>query len=449
MNISPSSLHTPFRHSAYQCIRQTQPSTRIPLRHVQRRQQHQQQRRYLSARAPTPMSRFTVNPQRRAGAQDPTNPVQRYQRTIALCAAGILASALGMYAIIGTSGLEKNVQDDKKDPSPSSDRGYERGKIIKLEGPLGLAENPTTTIIDGIEQISTGNSTIPTFPKTIKLPSGGSQALSTDRRAGDEFPTNFKTEEYTLLGLGIRTVSFLSIQVYVVGLYIANSDIAALQQHLVKRAATPVTASAVNESAVTATSLVPGEREALKEMLLDPEQGQEIWNQILRDTGIRTALRIVPTRNTDFLHLRDGWVRAITAQAQSANARAKDVAAKQGSSIPAGALVTSEFADDSFGTALNDFKSLFGGGVRKNVPQGQVLYLLRNKVGGLETMFHAGDGKPLVWLGAMQDERVSRLLWMGYLAGKKVASEGARKSVVDAVMEIVQRPVGTVEQRVV
>ncbi|OJD19427.1 hypothetical protein AJ78_00601 [Emergomyces pasteurianus Ep9510] len=446
MNTPSLSLRTPFRHSAYQCIRQTQHSTRIPLHHVQRHQRPHH--RSLSARAPTPMSRFTVNPQRRAGAQDPANSIHRHKRTIVLCAAGIVASALGMYAIIGTSGLDKKAQIDKRDPPPSSDRGYDRGKIVKLEGPSGLAENPSITIIDGIEQVPTGNSTIPTFPKAIKLPSGGSQALSTGGRAGDEFPTNAKTEDYTLLGLGIRTVSFLSIQVYVVGLYIANSDISALQQHLVRQAATPVSASAVNESAVTATSLVPGEREALREMLLDPEKGQEVWNQMLRDTKIRTALRIVPTRNTDFLHLRDGWVRAITAQAQSANARAKEVAAKQGSSIPADAVVTSEFEDDSFGTALNDFKSLFGGGVRKNVPKGQILYLLRNKMGGLETMLHVGGGKPLVWLGAMDDERVSRLLWMGYLAGKKVASEGARKSVVDAVMEIVERPVGTVEQRV-
>ncbi|PGH10421.1 hypothetical protein GX51_00180 [Blastomyces parvus] len=446
MNIPPSSLHTPLRRSAFQCIRQTQRSTRAPLRHAQ-----QQQHRHVSAGAPTPVSRFSVNPQRRAGAQDPTNPAQRYQRSIALCAAGIVASALGMYAIINSSGLEKDVPNDKKDlQSPSqSDRGYDRGKIIKLEGPPGLGENPTTTIIDGIEQIPTENSTIPTFPKTIKLPVGASQALPAGARAGDEFPPNTTTEEYTLLGLGIRSVSFLSIQVYVVGLYIANSDIATLQQHLIKRAATPVTSSAVNGNDVVATSLVPAERDALKQMLLDPEQGQEVWNEILRDTRVRTALRIVPTRNTDFLHLRDGWVRAITAQAQSANARAREVVAKQGSTIPAGAVVTSEFEDDSFGTSLNDFKSLFGGGARKNVPKGQILYLLRNKVGALETMLDAGNGKPLVWLGSMQDERVSRLLWMAYLAGKKVASEGARKSVVDGVIGVVGRPVGTVEQRVV
>ncbi|EGE80168.1 hypothetical protein BDDG_03109 [Blastomyces dermatitidis ATCC 18188] len=445
MNIPSSSLHTPFRRSAIPCIRQTQRSTRIPFRHSQ-----QQQRRHVSAGGPSPVARFTVNPQRRAGAQDPTNPVQRYHRSIALCAAGIVASAIGMYAIINTSGLEKNAQSDKKDgqSSSSSDRGYDRGKIIKLEGPPGLGDNQTTTIIDGIEQIPTENSTIPTFPKTIRLPVDAPQALPSGGRAGDDFPPNTKTEEYTLLGLGIRSVSFLSIQVYVVGLYIANSDIAALQQHLIKQAATPVTSSAVNGNAVVATSLVPGEREALKQMLLDPEQGQEVWNDILRDTGVRTALRIVPTRNTDLLHLRDGWVRAITAQAQSANARAQDVAAKQGSAIPAGAVVTSEFEDDSFGTSLNDFKSLFGGGARKNVPKGQILYLLRNKVGGLETMLDLENGKPMVWLGSMQDERVSRLLWMAYLAGKKVASEGARNSVVDGVMGIVGRPVGTVEQRV-
>ncbi|PGH17769.1 hypothetical protein AJ79_00910 [Helicocarpus griseus UAMH5409] len=441
MNIPPSSLHTPFRRSAYQCVRQTQRSNRIPLHHVQRQQQH----RCLSANAPGSAPRFTVDPSRRATGRSPADSAQRHKRTMALCAAGIVASGLGMYVIIGTADLDTN---DKKKKPPSSDKPYTGpGSVVKLDGPAGMEMDPKVTVIDGVEQVPTGNSTIPFFPKTIKLPKNdGSEA--TGRQAGDEIPSSSQTEQYTLIGQGIRTVSFLSIQVYVVGLYIATSDIAAIQQRLVRRAATPTSASAVNESAVAATSLVPGEREELKKMLLDPEKGEEIWNQVLRDSGIRTALRIVPTRNTDFLHLRDGWVRAITARAQSANARAKELAAKQGSSIPAGAVVESEFADDSFGNAVSDFKTLFGGGVRKNVPKGHILYLLRDRMGGLETMFQAGDRKLLVWLGEVRDERLSRLLWMGYLAGKKVASEGARKSVVDGVMEIVERPIGTVEQRV-
>ena len=57
--------------------------------------------------------------------------------------------------------------------------------------------------------------------------------------------------EYQLLGLGIRTVSFLGIQVYVVGMYVATEDIAALQEGLIRKIAP------------TATTLVAGEKESL------------------------------------------------------------------------------------------------------------------------------------------------------------------------------------------
>lgn len=52
-------------------------------------------------------------------------------------------------------------------------------------------------------------------------------------------------------------------------------------------------------------------------------------------------------------------------------------------------------------------------------------------------------------LGGVNDERISRLVWMGYLAGENIASEDARQSVVDGVMDLVERPIGTVETQVI
>jgi hypothetical protein len=49
----------------------------------------------------------------------------------------------------------------------------------------------------------------------------------------------------------------------------------------------------------------------------------------------------------------------------------------------------------------------------------------------------------------VEDERVSRALWLNYLAGKKVASEPARKNIVEGIMEFVERPIGTVAAQVV
>jgi len=61
------------------------------------------------------------------------------------------------------------------------------------------------------------------------------------------------------------------------------------------------------------------------------------------------------------------------------------------------------------------------------------------------------DGRSLGWehLGALSDERVGRLVWLNYLAGAKVASEPARRSIVDGVLDLVGRPIGTVETKVV
>jgi hypothetical protein len=67
----------------------------------------------------------------------------------------------------------------------------------------------------------------------------------------------------------------------------------------------------------------------------------------------------------------------------------------------------------------------------------------------MDALFQPEPTKPMRWMGRVVDERVSRLVWLNYLAGKTVSSEGARQSIVDGLMAIVERPVGTVVQRVV
>jgi hypothetical protein len=52
-------------------------------------------------------------------------------------------------------------------------------------------------------------------------------------------------------------------------------------------------------------------------------------------------------------------------------------------------------------------------------------------------------------VGVVPDERISRLIWLNYLAGSKVASEAARQNIITGVMEFVERPVGTVATQVV
>jgi Chalcone isomerase like len=208
-------------------------------------------------------------------------------------------------------------------------------------------------------------------------------------------------------------VSFVGLQVYVVGFYVATSDIASFQSYLVKTI-NPI-----------ATTLVPTERDLLRKSLLDPTEGEETWTTILRESGCRTAFRIVPVRDTDFHHLRDGFIRAVGARSQ------RDAASYQ---------------DDDFAAAVKDFKGLFN---RGSAPKRKELLLCRDGRGELAVLYSDGKGKGRQLLGNIKDERISRLLWLNYLAGKKVASEPARQSVIDGVMEFVERPIGTVATQVV
>ncbi|KAF7630266.1 chalcone-flavanone isomerase-domain-containing protein [Aspergillus flavus] len=405
-------------------------------------------RQYLrpTGATPTPQRLLSTT---RALRSTPKNPLRnstssrareaeiaRSKNTMTLSAAGIVACAAAMYGVIKLDvfGLDQVSPKEEEHKVEVQKEG-----AMKLDGPAGFGGNASVIRVqgqDGAEEVSTGTSTIPTFPSVIRLP----KAIDAGSlKAGDEVPESVEEEEYQLLGLGIRTVSFLKIQVYVVGMYVAKSDISELQQRLVRTAVNPPGAKegvVDTPGATSATSLVSTERQGLKELLLDAERGDEVWDAVIRGDGLKTAFRIVPTRNTDFLHLRDGWVRGITGRAQKANAKALEGA-------------QSEFQDESFGTALNDFKSLFGGGQRKNVPKGQTLLLVRGGRGELDALFHPDPAKPVRFLGRVSDERISRLVWLNYLAGKNVSSEGARQSVVDGVMGIVERPVGTVVQKIV
>ena len=331
-----------------------------------------------------------------------------YQRRSYYAAGGAITCMLATLLLVSFIPKEQNDarSDDPLNRLESGTpvvRGVTGGLEIRKAG-KGILDQGKK---DGVDEVPTGTSTVPTFPKTIQLPDDGSAAI------------DGKTE-YQLVGLGIRTVSFLGIQVYVVGLYIATDDISSLQQALIRKV-DPV-----------ATTLIKTEKDNLKSLLLDPQRSEEIWSSVLKDTKLRSALRIVPTRNTDFQHLRDGWVRGITARSQAASRSGND-----------------EYEDGGFGNAMQDFKVIFSGGARKSVPKTKTLLLMRDRNGALNVWYDDGtEGQEMVKIGGVRDERIGRLVWVGYLAGKSVASEGARKNIVDGVMEFVERPIGTVATQV-
>jgi hypothetical protein len=291
--------------------------------------------------------------------------------------------------------------------APNSVNEKFQGKevIIAPGGQKLLAHDRKTG--EDIELVETGTSTIPHFPKTIHLPAPSSSSSAND-----------DDTEYTLLGLGIRTVSFLSVQVYVIGFYIQTSSLSTLQRRLIKR---------VNP---LASSLVSTEKTELKNLLLDGEASYELWNEILSDKsiGLKTAFRVVPVRNTDFTHLKDGFVRGITARTQVAKSKGDMT-----------------FEDETFGTAMKDFKALMSG--KGSAPTGSVLVLTRAGDGTLGLLYQDKTGK-VEDFGTLRDERIARLLWLNYMGGKKVSSESMRQGVVNGIIDVVSRPLGSVETKV-
>lgn len=342
-------------------------------------------------------------------------------------AAGAAAGAISIvyccyqiYLVLQEDEQAKKQQTSSSSPSLTPRRGTQLDSSLPANDPL---RDPGRKVVihdeEGREVVQTGNSTVPLFPRTLELPDFAS---ANSKGAGEETdrasvtsptlilpPSATGDTEYTLVGLGTRSVSFLGINVYVLGYYIATADIAELQARLVKN---------INPIAST---LVSTEKDDLRKKLLDVEESEKIWQELLQDRiPARSLVRVVPVRDTDFPHLRDGFMRAIQAR-------------------------TAEEKDEEFGEAMREFKRIF---TRGKVPKQKELLMLRDRAGRLTMVFDDGKSKGRQLLGTVDDERISRALWMNYLGGKKVASEEAKKNIVNGVMEFVERPVGTVAAQV-
>lgn len=395
----------------------TSTSTCPGCTHVQtlRLRLHQQQSRAF-IRAPQPSSRRealdTINVQRLAKRHAEWHNT-RQQFLAGGAAAGFITIIYLTYKIYAALRVDK--QQSQSGSSTQLDSALPAGDPLSDPGRKVVRHDK-----DGREVVPTGNSTVPEFPRTIEVPNFDG-ANSSSARPADGIPNAaaptlivpasvMADTEYTLVGLGTRSVSFLGINVYVVGYYVATADIAELQARLIRR---------VNPIAST---LISSEKDELRAKLLDPVEGEAIWDELLR-SGVpaRSCVRVVPVRDTDFPHMRDGFVRAIQPRVDGAK-------------------------DEKFGEAMREFKRIFN---RGKVPKQQELLMLRGRDGRLTMVFDDGKSAERQVLGTVDDERISRALWMNYLGGKKVASEEVRKNIVSGVMEFVERPIGTVATQVV
>lgn len=320
----------------------------------------------------------------------------------------------------------QNVQCD----ATADDNAKFQGRPVHV---IGAGEDKRIITEDEaqVELVETGTSSVPYFPRAIYLPSSPADAQPTAPARPNTAvnPGNIQNhEEYTLIGLGIRSVSIFSIQVYVLGLYVRTADLSTLQARLIHY---------VNQEAST---LVPSEKDTLRSAMLDPVHSAEIWQQLLA-SGIKTAWRISPTRNTDFAHLRDGWITGIKRGTQAASAAAAASALGPAST---------EYESESFGEAVKSFKDMFNGWGK--TAKGSVVTLLRDQRGALQVIFEdPAKQQPAARaevIGTVADARIAKLIWLGYTAGKNVSSEEARKGVADGCLVLASRPVGSAETMV-
>ncbi|KAK9478348.1 chalcone-flavanone isomerase-domain-containing protein [Lipomyces japonicus] len=192
-------------------------------------------------------------------------------------------------------------------------------------------------------------------------------------------------KKYALLGLGVRTVSFLKIHVYAVGVYVAEDDLDKLI------------------SVVKNDSKDGDVRNALFE-------SNSILIESLLEHNIKIGLRIVPVRNTDFSHLRDGFIRSINQTLKIKGSYSADVDASEG---------------------VTQLRSLFSR--KKSVPKNGELLLVKNDQGELQCSYADGRHPNKEHLGDVKDSIVINALFLHYLTGPNAASEQARLTFIDSV----------------
>lgn len=193
------------------------------------------------------------------------------------------------------------------------------------------------------------------------------------------FPTKLELgNKLSLVGLGVRTVSFLRVKVYSAAFYVEDRVLDTL-------------AKLPGWSAFSAEQI--GNDTLISALL----QASDCAIRIGTSGLPYSQLIAVPVRGTDLAHLRDGWVRAIQARQKLARKSAS---------------ITTE-QDEDVTQAVQTLKALFPA---RSVPKGSALILERSKNGELRILV---DGE---LLGTMRHEWMSRELFAAYFADENTIS---------------------------
>ncbi|KAG7860110.1 hypothetical protein KL919_002815 [Ogataea angusta] len=205
---------------------------------------------------------------------------------------------------------------------------------------------------------------------------------------------------FQLLGYGIRTVTFLNMKVYALGLYVAREDLPLLKKTL---------------------SSVSPEPSQVAFSLRDPALSPQVV-ELLLSSGVRFSAKIVPVRNTDFNHLRDGLIKSI-----KSNPKYKELV-KRG-----------DGTDEKLSAGLDQLRKAFG--ARKvTASKNSTLMLQLLSDGKLALSFQQYTTRDKMAepfsMGVVEEPLIGRLLFLSYLSGAKPLSEPARSKAIDGFISL-------------
>ncbi|QLL32463.1 hypothetical protein HG536_0C06320 [Torulaspora globosa] len=207
--------------------------------------------------------------------------------------------------------------------------------------------------------------------------------------------------EFSMLGYGFRSVTFISFKVYALGIYIADQD-----RHLVA----DVLDSKFLTTAFIDTDASRSHKENVKQALDDPEKSTLLIGNLL-DSGVRMAAKLTPIRNTDFNHLRDGFIRTILNHPEAKNNQ------------------------EVLSAGLDELKQAFSEKGRIAKDDDLVVELQAN--GGLQFFYFNRKKDQVTTMGRVQEPLVGKLLFSQYMSGPKPLSPSAKESVASHLAAMV------------
>ncbi|CCD24648.1 Aim18p NDAI_0D03340 [Naumovozyma dairenensis CBS 421] len=214
-----------------------------------------------------------------------------------------------------------------------------------------------------------------------------------------KYPFDLK---YSLLGVGVRSVTVVTFKVYALGIYVADKD-----KYMIPKL---FNSNYLSKAFIDTFDSTKSHAENLRLALMDPVKSTILINELL-DNGINLMAKISPMRNTNFNHLRDGMIRTIKKHPEA------------------------EKNKEALDKGILDLRKAFN---RKGaLDKDDDLYVQLLNDGALQLTFHSKKRDEFFKLGRCEDPIIGRYLFSQYVSGPAPLSIMTRDAVVKGICDLV------------